>query len=128
MVYLCQIVNLLHAVPFIESPGYGEYSGIRRVRQLLIYISRFKHITHEPVHPLPNHPNPFLDSLLKSPTDSHNLPDTLHRGTYHLGNPLEFIQIPAGNLTHHVIQRRFKTSRGHLRYRIFNLVQPVAHT
>jgi len=67
--------------------------------------------------------NRLLDRLLESPTNTHNLSDTLHTATEKSADAIEFLQIPSWDLHNNIIQTGFKTSTGDFRDGVLDDVQ-----
>ena len=58
-----------------------------------------------------NSPNSLLDSLFKCASNTHNLPDALHRAAQQLADARELFQIPARNLDDTVVERGLEACR-----------------
>ena len=54
----------------------------------------------------------FLDGFGETSSDGHHLTNRFHLQSECIVGALELVKIPAGNLHNHIIQGRFKVSRG----------------
>lgn len=70
-----------------------------------------------------NRPYCLLNSLFESPTDTHDLTDTLHAAAEESADTAELLEVPAWHLDDDIVQARLKASAGHFRYGIFDFVQ-----
>ena len=68
----------------------------------------------------------LLKRLLERPADGHDLADRLHLGGQHRVGLGELLERPAGNLGHHVVDRRLEAGRGLAGDVVANLVEPEA--
>src|SRR5712692_10824190 len=59
------------------------------------------------------HANGFLVGFLEGAAYAHHLADRLHARAYGLIGPLEFLQVPARNLDHHVVKAGLKAGACH---------------
>ncbi len=79
LVNLCQLMYPFHVIPGPKSLAYNKYALVSRLTQCLVYIWNHKFlILRETMHALSDHPQAFLDCLLKSASDCHNLSHGLH--------------------------------------------------
>ncbi len=63
------------------------------------------------MHPLPYHTQSLLDDLFERLTDGHDLTHRFHGGTNLVAYTIELVQVPAGDLHNHIINRRGYVSR-----------------
>ena len=63
------------------------------------------------VHTLTDHAEAFLDNFFEASSDGHDFSNRFHAGTDTAGNSGKFCQVPAGNLTDHIIQLRSDVCR-----------------
>ena len=79
----------------------------------------------ETVHALTYHTQAFLDSLFERAADGHHLAHGFHGTAQFAVDATELAQIPAGDLTNHVIQRGFEEGGGRFGDRVVQFEQPV---
>jgi len=82
----------------------------------------------EPHKLIVNSPDGLLDSLFKSTSNTHNLPDTLHRAAQQFADARELFQIPARNLDDAVVERGFEACRRLFCDGVFDFVERDAQT
>ena len=122
------LVYVVYGVTLLESLGYGVHSFVGRVLQLLVDIHLHGLVAHEAVLALSHHAQALLYRLLESAAHGHYLAHAFHRRSEQLRHAVELVQIPARDLAHHIIQRRFEAGRSDLRYRVLYLVQSVTQS
>ena len=68
----------------------------------------------------------FLERLLERPTERHRLTDGFHLYAQRRVHPFEFLEVPAGDLHHTIVDRGLERRGGQLRNVVGYLVQRVA--
>ena len=127
LVYLGEVVDLVHCKTIGEGVGNGKNPHIRRLGEFLLDVVDVL-VGNETVHTLTNHPQTLLYCLLEGASDSHNLADRLHRRADFLADADEFVEVPTRDFHHAVVQRRFKASRSYLCDSVFEFVETVSET
>ena len=123
LVNLGDLVDPVYGIALLEGLHDGQDALVRRMLEFGLHILYLHVVAQQAVQALPYHPEAFLDAFLEGPADGHHLAHRLHRGAQLAGNTFEFAQIPAGDLTHDIVQRRLKAGRCHLRHRVGDFVQ-----
>ena len=122
-----QFVDALHAVARFEGRRNGEDARVGGMRQGPVEVFHLVgFVADEAVGALPDHPEAFLDGFFEGAADGHHLADAFHAGSDLPRDALEFGQVPAGNLAHHVVQRGFEKGGGRLCDRILQFEKSVA--
>ena len=131
-------MNLLDGISTVESIGNGKDPLIGWLDQFLVDIVNIfvllncqprtafeRSTTHlaEPHKLIINSPNSLLDSLFKRASNTHNLPDALHRAAQQLADATELFQIPARNLDDAIVERWFEACCRLFRDVVFDLVE-----
>ena len=120
-------MNLVYRITGSECLRDNEDTAVGRLMQSLIDILDHQLlILHETVHTLPDHTQALLDSLLESTSDRHHLANRLHAGTQLTSHAVKLTQVPARDLTYHVIKSRLKESASRFRHGVFQVEQTVA--
>ena len=65
----------------------------------------------------------LLNGLLECSTNAHDFTHTLHATAEKAADAAEFLEIPARNLDHNVIQTRFETGACYFRDAVLDLVE-----
>ena len=111
-VNLSKFLNTLNAIALFQCLCNSKNTQVGGVLQCVVEVVELGMVvTHETVHALTNHTESFLDHLFERTTDRHNLTYRLHRRAYQTGNASELREVPARNLTDHIIQTRSHISR-----------------
>ena len=110
LVNLCYLVNLINAVYLsLHCLCNDEDTLICWSVESLLDIRNLKFLVlNESVHTLSDHTETLLDSFLEVTTDSHNLTYGLHRRTEFLIYATELREVPAWNLTNHIVKGRLE--------------------
>ena len=109
-------MNLVYRITGSECLRDNEDTAVGRLMQSLIDILDHQLlILHETVHTLPDHTQALLDSA-----------NRLHAGTQLTSHAVELTQVPARDLTYHVIESRLKESASRFRHGVFQVEQTVA--
>jgi hypothetical protein len=131
-------VNLLDRIPAVESVGNGKYPFVSWLDEFLVDIVNIFVLpnrqpfttsegstTHfaEPQELIINSPNSLLNSLFKCASNTHHLPDALHRTAQQLADARELFQVPARNLDDAIVERWLEAGRRFLRDGVFDLVE-----
>ena len=104
---LGQLLDALHAVSLFQCLCNGKDTKVGRILQGIVKVVEMNMvITHESVHALTNHTQSFLNHLLEGTTDRHDLAHGFHRRTNQTRNASEFREVPARNLTDHIVKTR----------------------
>ena len=104
-VNLCQFLDALHGVPLFQCLGDGKDAQVCRILQGIVQVLKARVVVaHKAVHALANHAKTFLNHLFKRAADRHNLAHRFHGRTYLTGNTGKLRQVPARNLTDHVVK------------------------
>ena len=119
-------MNLFHRPAFFK----GEQNVVQPVRcrrdqllrdeRFLIHIGLRRLARLEAAYP-------FQQRLIECAADRHHLAHGLHLSAQRWVRAWKFLELPARDLGHHVIDGRFKTSRRQPRDVIRDFIQPVAH-
>ena len=124
---LRQIVDLIDGVALVHGLGNDEDTLVRRLTQRRVDVVDLQLLVlHIAVHSLSNHAQTLLDSLLEVATDGHHLSDRLHGAAQLLVHTAELAQIPARNLTDHIVEGRLKEGRGGLGDGVLQFEESVA--
>ena len=125
-VNLGKFVDTLHAIALIHSLCDGEDALVGRCFQGRVQVIDMQvFVLGETVHALTYHTQAFLDSLFERAADSHHLAHGFHGTAQFAVDAAELAQIPAGNLTNHVIQRGLEEGGGRFGDRVVQFEQPV---
>ena len=110
LVNLCQFMDSLDIIlRQMHCFRNNKDTLVRRLSKCCINIFNFKDfILYKTMHSLSNHTKSFLNSLLKSTTYRHDLAYRLHRRAQFFIHTTELREVPAGNLTDHVVESRLK--------------------
>ena len=125
-VNLGQFLNTFYSITFFKSLSNSEDTQVGRICQLIVKVVELRMvIAYESMHALSDHTETLLDHLLKGTANGHNLAHRLHRRTNQTADTSEFGEVPARNLTDHIVElwRNIGTGgRSHLT----NLVERIA--
>ena len=125
-VNLRQLLDALNGVALLQGLGDGKDAQVGGVGQFVVQVVKLRVVVaHKAVHALTNHAQSLLDHLLERATNRHNLAHRLHRRANLSAHTRELRQVPARNLTNHIVERRshIRTRRG---AHLANLVERVA--
>ena len=137
MVNVSHSMNLLDGISAVESICDGKDPLIGWLDEFLVDIIGIfvllnrqprtafeRSTTHlaEPHKLIIDSPNSLLDSLFKRASNTHNLPDTLHRAAQQLADATELFQIPARNLDDAIVERWLEACSRLFRDVVFDLV------
>ena len=126
LVNLRQLLDALDGVTLFQSLCNGKDAQVGGVLQSIVQIVELcMVVAYETVHALANHAQTFLNHLLERATDGHDFAYRLHAGAYLAADTCKLGEVPAGNLTNHVVQRRSNVS-GRGGAHLANLVERVA--
>ena len=104
-VNLCQLLNTLYGVALLQGLSNSEYTQVGRVSQFLVQVVELSVVVaHKSVHALSDHTQTLLNHLLERAADAHNLTNRLHRRANLTAHASKLRQVPARNLTYHIIQ------------------------
>ena len=116
------------AVALLERFCYYENTLIRRCCKRAVYILYLERLIGcKTMHTLPYHAQALLNGFFKRATNSHHFAYGLHRRTKLAIHASELIQVPARNLTYHIIERRLKESRGGFGNRVIQFEKTISH-
>ena len=103
-VNLGQLLNALYAVTLLQRLCNGKDTQVGGVSQLLVQIVKLGMVVaYETVHTLTNHAQTLLHHLLEASSDAHDFAYRLHRRTNQTAHACKLRQVPARNLTDHVV-------------------------
>ena len=123
---LGQVVDPVDRITFFERLGDREDTQVGRMRQFFFKVTEFQvAVADESVHPLPDHPQSFLDDLLERLADRHDLADGLHARSDLARNAGELAQVPTRDFADQVVERRGHVSRIR-RSHLADLVERIA--
>ena len=123
---LGQVVDPIDRITFFERLGDREDTQVGRMRQFFFEVTEFQvAVADESVHPLPDHPQSFLDDLLERLADRHDLADGLHARSDLARNTGELAQVPTRDFADQVVERRGHVSRIR-RSHLADLVERIA--
>ena len=104
---LRQFLDALDAVALFQSLCNGEDTQVGGVLQFLVEVVELRMVVpHEAVHALSDHTQSLLDHLLEGAADGHDLTHRLHRRADETTHAGELRQVPARNLTNHIVELR----------------------
>ena len=126
-VNLGKLVQAVDGISFGKSLGYDEYATVGRRCERRLDVG-YLHIAvaGKAVHALAYHTQALLDCLFKGTSYSHYLAHRLHRRTDVAVNAVEFAKVPAGNLHHHIVERRLEECRRALGHIVAKVEKTVA--
>ena len=126
LVYLREVMYLIHCISGTHSLGYHENTVIGRLFQGFIYVIHLQFlVSDETVRALPYHAQSLLDGLLEAPANGHDFAHALHAGTDLSGNAMELRKIPARNLADNIVDGRLEECRRILGHGILQVEQAV---
>ncbi len=111
-VYLCELVYSVDIHAGLHGGGDGKDTLVGGVGQGALEVVDLEvAVFDKAVHPLPYHAQTLLESLLKGAADGHHLAHRFHRRADLALYAVEFTEVPARYLHHHIVQRRLKEGR-----------------
>ena len=126
LVDLRQFFDAVDGIAFLQSLGDGEDAQIGGILQGVVeVVEACVVVAHEAVHALANHAQTLLNHLLECAADGHDLTHRLHRRANETAHTGKLRQVPARNLTNHVVEARSHIGRLR-RSHLTNLVEGIA--
>ena len=104
---LREFLDTLDGITLFKGLSDGEDTQIGRISQLLIEVVELRVVVaHETVHALTNHTQALLYHLLERTSNRHDLTHRLHGRTDLTAYASKLREVPARNLTDHIIEAR----------------------
>ena len=102
-----KLLDALHRVAFLQRLCNGKDAQVGRILKGILDVVELRVVVaHESVHALANHAETLLDHLLERAAYRHDLAHRFHRRADESAYAREFRQVPARNLTDHIVEAR----------------------
>ena len=125
-VNLGQFLNTVDSVTLLQSLGDSKDTQVGGVGQGIVQIVELRMIVaYETVHTLTNHTQTLLNHFLERASDRHDFANRLHRRTNQTAHTGKLREIPAWNLTYHIVEARSHVCR-RCGTHLANLVECIA--
>ncbi len=105
LVNLGQLLNAVDGVAFLQCLCDSKDAEVGGVGQCVVQIVELGVVVaHEAVHTLAYHAQTLLNHLLEGTSDGHDFAHGLHAGTNVARDACKLGEVPARNLTNHIVE------------------------